>query len=116
MKRNLLQYEQGGRVHVSLVYDSRTVAYLARRRTSTSIAGKDAVIARGRANLEQMQRDLDRKARDLREPGGRGSAREGLSVRFLGMLGGMTVVHLAGNGSSFVTGAELVVEGGYLAR
>jgi hypothetical protein len=65
MKRNLLQYEPGGQVHVSLVYDSRTTAYLAHRRASTSIGGKDAVIARGRASLEQMQRDLDRKAHDL---------------------------------------------------
>lgn len=62
MKRNLLQYEPGGEVHVSLVYDSRTIAYRARARAAKTIGAKDALIARERASLQKTERNLDQRA------------------------------------------------------
>jgi hypothetical protein len=64
--RNLLQYAPGGDVHVSLIYDSRTAAYLARERSTETIGAKDALITRQRAALEAMQRGLDRQAKKIK--------------------------------------------------
>jgi hypothetical protein len=64
--RNLLQYEPGGEVHVSLVYDSRTAAYVAQQQSAKTIGSQDALLKQRRAALKAMQSDLDKRALELK--------------------------------------------------
>jgi hypothetical protein len=66
MKRDLLRYEPGGEVHVSLIYDSRTTAYLAREQSAKTIDVKDALITRERADMDRMDRELDKRALEIK--------------------------------------------------
>jgi hypothetical protein len=58
---NLLEYKPGGEVKVSLVYDSRTIAFLKRRKVDEKIGAEDARVARLRLSLRRTDRELDQR-------------------------------------------------------
>jgi hypothetical protein len=63
--RDVLRYEPGGRVQVSLIYDGHTTAYLARAQARKTVDEKDAAIVDARADLDRLDSELVRRAAEL---------------------------------------------------
>jgi hypothetical protein len=63
--RDLLRYQPGGDVKVSLVYDDRTVAYLRRAGVEKTVDADDVRITALRAGLDERNRELERRKAEI---------------------------------------------------